>query len=42
MHLIVPDAIYDSFIGRSQDPWLWNMTLNAEFVEEKGLNAGDV
>ncbi|WP_277585780.1 FtsX-like permease family protein [Psychrobacillus antarcticus] len=35
--LIVPDAIYDSFIGRSQDPWLWNMTLNAEFIEEKGL-----
>lgn len=35
--LIVPDAIYDSFNGSSQDPWLWNMTLNAEFIKEKGL-----
>lgn len=35
--LIVPDAVYDSFIGSSQDSWLWNMTLNAEFVEKKGL-----
>ena len=35
--LIVPDSFYDSFIGSSQDPWLWNMTLNADFVEEKGL-----
>lgn len=35
--LIVPDAVYDSFIGSFQDSWLWNMTLNAEFVEKKGL-----
>lgn len=35
--LIVPDAVYDKAIGISQDPWLWNMTLNNEFVEEKGL-----
>lgn len=38
--LIVPDAVYDSLIGSSQDPWLWNMTLNNEFVEEKGLMQG--
>lgn len=35
--LIVPDAVYGNFIGSSQDSWLWNMTLNPEFVEEKGL-----
>ncbi|WP_431027032.1 FtsX-like permease family protein [Lysinibacillus sp. LZ02] len=35
--LIVPDVIYNSLVGSSQDSWLWNMTLNAEFVEEKGL-----
>ena len=35
--LIVPDAIYDSLIGSSQDPWLWNMKLDNDFVEKKGL-----
>ncbi|MBS4192309.1 ABC transporter permease [Bacillus sp. FJAT-49705] len=35
--LIVPDDIYDSFIGSSQDSHLWNMALNHDFVQEKGL-----
>lgn len=35
--LIVPDAMYDSFIRSSQDSSLWNMVLNPDFVQEKGL-----
>ncbi|MFJ5770078.1 FtsX-like permease family protein [Psychrobacillus sp. NPDC093180] len=38
--LIVPDAIYDSLVGNSQDSWFWNMTINPEFVKEKGLMQG--
>mgnify|MGYP001157844724 CR=1 FL=1 len=34
--LIVPDEIYDEFTG-SKDPYFWNMTLDVEFVKEKGL-----
>ena len=35
--LIVPDVVYDNYIGRFQETWLWNMSLNPEFIEEKGL-----
>lgn len=35
--LIVPDVIYNRYIEPSQDSSLWNMTLNADFIEEKGL-----
>lgn len=35
--LIVPDDIYDRFIESSQDSSIWNMVLNSEFVQEKGL-----
>ncbi|MFF0830685.1 FtsX-like permease family protein [Brevibacillus sp. NPDC003359] len=35
--LIVPDDIYDTFAVSSQDSHLWNMVLNADFVQEKGL-----
>src|SRR5690606_11316434 len=34
--LIVPDEIYDEFTS-SKDPYFWNMTLDVEFVKEKGL-----
>lgn len=35
--LIVPDDIYDTFSGSSQDSYLFNMVLNSDFVQEKGL-----
>ncbi|KYC88500.1 hypothetical protein B4102_4032 [Heyndrickxia sporothermodurans] len=35
--LIVPDDIYDNFTVSSQDSYLWNMVLNFDFVQEKGL-----
>ncbi len=35
--LIVPDDIYDTFAGSSEDSYLWNMVLKSDFVQEKGL-----
>lgn len=35
--LIVPDDIYDKLTVSSQDSYLWNMDLNFDFVQEKGL-----
>lgn len=35
--LIVPDNIYETLIGKSEDSSLWNMVLTPEFVQEKGL-----
>ncbi|MHA0858108.1 hypothetical protein ACH8E3_14635 [Paenibacillus sp. CMAA1364] len=35
--LIVPDDMYDTFAGSSSDSSLWNMVLDSDFVEEKGL-----
>lgn len=35
--LIVPDDIYDTFTRSSQDSYFWNMVLNPDFVQEKGL-----
>ncbi|WIV13693.1 ABC transporter permease [Proteiniborus sp. MB09-C3] len=35
--LIVPDDIYDTFTGGSQESYLWNMVLTSDFVQEKGL-----
>jgi len=35
--LIVPDDMYDTFTVSSQDSYLWNMVLNIDFVQEKGL-----
>ncbi|MFC6039654.1 FtsX-like permease family protein [Paenisporosarcina macmurdoensis] len=35
--LIVPDDIYDNFTVNSRDSYLWNMVLNDDFVQEKGL-----
>lgn len=35
--LIVPDDVYDTFTSSSQDSYYWNMVLNVDFVQEKGL-----
>lgn len=35
--LIVPDDIYDTFAGSSEDSYFWNMVLDSDFVQEKGL-----
>lgn len=35
--LIVPDDIYDTFTGSSEDSYFWNMVLNDDFVQKKGL-----
>ena len=35
--IIVSDTLYDHYIGRFQETWLWNMNLKDAFVEEKGL-----
>lgn len=35
--LIVPDNIYDTFTGSSGDSYFWNMVLDRDFVQEKGL-----
>ena len=35
--LIVPDELYNTYAVSSQDSNLWNMVLNFDFVQEKGL-----
>ncbi|WP_197073434.1 ABC transporter permease [Clostridium polynesiense] len=35
--LIVPDEVYNSFAYISKDSVLWNMTIDSEFIKEKGL-----
>lgn len=35
--LIVPDDVFNAFTGDSKDSYLWNMVLDSDFVQEKGL-----